>query len=128
MSSLRVKLIWFSFLDVEDISFVVNYDFPAMSEDYIHRIGRTGRMNKKGTAYTFFTPGNMKQARDLIAVLKEANQEIHPKLYEMQDMANSLFGGKYKGKKYKILLKFIFSVKLTYLFVVLNRGDNIVWE
>jgi superfamily II DNA/RNA helicase len=50
------------------------YDFHTMSEDYVHR--RTGRINKKGTAYTFFTPGNMKQARDLIAVLKEANQQI----------------------------------------------------
>ena len=87
-------------LDVDDISFVVNYDFPAMSEDYVHRIGRTGRMNKKGTAYTFFTPGNMKQARDLISVLKEANQQINPKLVEMQEMAGSMFGRGYKGRVY----------------------------
>lgn len=40
-------------LDVDDVSHVINYDIPASYEDYIHRIGRTGRQGKKGTAYTF---------------------------------------------------------------------------
>ncbi|MDO8487048.1 MAG: DEAD/DEAH box helicase [Candidatus Curtissbacteria bacterium] len=40
-------------LDIEDVSHVINYDMPASYDDYIHRIGRTGRMQKKGTALTF---------------------------------------------------------------------------
>lgn len=40
-------------LDIEDVSHVINYDLPNSYEDYIHRIGRTGRANKKGKALTF---------------------------------------------------------------------------
>jgi len=40
-------------LDINDVSHVINYDMPASYEDYIHRIGRTGRANKKGSALTF---------------------------------------------------------------------------
>ena len=43
-------------LDVDDIKFVINYDYPNNSEDYVHRIGRTGRKDNSGTAFTFFTP------------------------------------------------------------------------
>lgn len=43
------------FKDVRDITHVLNYDYPNNSEDYIHRIGRTGRAGAKGTAITFFT-------------------------------------------------------------------------
>ncbi len=40
-------------LDIPDVSHVINYDMPATMDDYTHRIGRTGRANKKGTALTF---------------------------------------------------------------------------
>ncbi len=40
-------------LDIEDVTHVINYDAPASYDDYIHRIGRTGRAGKKGTALTF---------------------------------------------------------------------------
>ncbi len=40
-------------LDIEDVSHVINYDMPASYDDYIHRIGRTGRAQKRGTALTF---------------------------------------------------------------------------
>ncbi|XP_055602221.1 uncharacterized protein LOC129751011 [Uranotaenia lowii] len=70
-------------LDVEDVKFVINYDYPSNSEDYVHRIGRTGRSNNTGTAYTLFTNGNANKAGDLINVLREANQVINPKLMEM---------------------------------------------
>ena len=40
-------------LDIDDVSHVINYDLPATYDDYIHRIGRTGRANKKGSAFTF---------------------------------------------------------------------------
>lgn len=76
-------------LDVDGIKFVINFDYPQNSEDYIHRIGRTGRSESKGTSYAFFTDGNMKQARDLVAVLREANQEIDPKLQAMANRAGN---------------------------------------
>ena len=40
-------------LDIQDVSHVINYDMPASYDDYIHRIGRTGRADKKGIALTF---------------------------------------------------------------------------
>ncbi|KAF7220664.1 probable ATP-dependent RNA helicase DDX5 [Nothobranchius furzeri] len=80
-------------LDVEDVKFVINFDYPNNSEDYIHRIGRTARSQKTGTAYTFFTPNNMRQAGDLISVLREANQAINPKLIQMAEER----GGRSRG-------------------------------
>ncbi|XP_066582487.1 ATP-dependent RNA helicase p62-like isoform X2 [Prorops nasuta] len=70
-------------LDVDDVKYVINFDYPSSSEDYIHRIGRTGRSQCTGTSYAFFTPQNGRQAKDLINVLKEANQVINPKLSEL---------------------------------------------
>uniref|UniRef100_A0A8C4PZ88 RNA helicase n=1 Tax=Eptatretus burgeri TaxID=7764 RepID=A0A8C4PZ88_EPTBU len=72
-------------LDVDDVKFVINYDYPNNSEDYVHRIGRTGRSSKTGTAYTFFTPGNGRQASELVSVLREASQAINPKLLAMAE-------------------------------------------
>lgn len=43
-------------LDIDDITHVINYDLPKFSEDYIHRIGRTGRAGKTGTAISFVLP------------------------------------------------------------------------
>ncbi len=55
----------------------------------MHRIGRTGRCDKKGISYTFFTYGNSKYAKDLIKVMEEAGQNVNPQLYEMADMAKN---------------------------------------
>uniref|UniRef100_A0A914XQU8 Helicase C-terminal domain-containing protein n=1 Tax=Plectus sambesii TaxID=2011161 RepID=A0A914XQU8_9BILA len=77
-------------LDVDDIKFVINYDYPQCSEDYVHRIGRTGRCDKQGTAYTFFSYSNAKNARELIKILEEARQTIPPQLYEMQGMKGAM--------------------------------------
>jgi ATP-dependent RNA helicase DBP3 len=45
-------------LDIPDVEVVINYSFPLTTEDYVHRIGRTGRAGKKGVAHTFFTQQN----------------------------------------------------------------------
>ncbi|CAJ0582141.1 unnamed protein product, partial [Mesorhabditis spiculigera] len=82
-------------LDVDDIKYVINYDYPNNSEDYVHRIGRTGRRDKKGTAHTYFTPQNAPKARDLIKVLEEAKQVVPPELYEMQGRGG---GGQSRGR------------------------------
>lgn len=80
-------------LDVKDVGVVVNYDMPAgvnAVEDYVHRIGRTGRAGAKGKAYTFFTNGDKKSATQLVEVLTKAGQEVPS---ELQAMARPRFGG-----------------------------------
>jgi ATP-dependent RNA helicase DeaD len=42
-------------IDVTTISHIINYDIPQSSDDYVHRVGRTGRMGREGVAYTFVT-------------------------------------------------------------------------
>lgn len=43
-------------IDISDVTLIINYDVPEFSDDYVHRVGRTGRMGKEGVAYTFVTP------------------------------------------------------------------------
>ena len=83
-------------IDVSDIKYVINFDFPNNTEDYIHRIGRTARAKKTGTAYSFFTKNNAKQAKELIEIIKEAKQPVPPRLYEMVDMAKQMMHMKRK--------------------------------
>jgi ATP-dependent RNA helicase RhlE len=52
-------------IDVDGISHVVNYDFPMHSEDYVHRIGRTGRAHAIGDAISFITPEDQGSLRSL---------------------------------------------------------------
>jgi len=40
-------------IDIDNVTHVINYDVPGSYDDYVHRIGRTGRMGKKGVALTF---------------------------------------------------------------------------
>lgn len=86
--------LFFAFLDIDDIEYVINYDFPNQTEDYIHRIGRTARSNKKGTAFTFFTPKNYKQAGDLVDILEEAGQQANPELLRMAGGSCRFRGGR----------------------------------
>ncbi|KAI2687978.1 hypothetical protein CBS147332_5864 [Penicillium roqueforti] len=84
--------------DVRDITHVLNYDYPNNSEDYVHRIGRTARAGAKGTAITFFTTDNSKQARDLITILTEAKQQVDPRLAEMVRFGGGGGGGRWGGR------------------------------
>lgn len=63
-------------LDVAEIRFVINYDFPTNIEDYIHRVGRTGRAGRDGVSYTFFSKNDDRHAFKLIDILEEANQVV----------------------------------------------------
>ena len=89
----------FNFLDIPDINFVVNFDYPNSGEDYIHRIGRTARAQRTGTAYTFFTYSNGKNAAELVSVMQEAKQVVPPKL---QDLARNSYGGR-KRSMYRLV-------------------------
>ncbi|KAJ1414342.1 WW domain [Sesbania bispinosa] len=70
-------------LDIKDIRVVINYDFPTGIEDYVHRIGRTGRAGATGVSYTFFSEQDWKHAGDLIKVLEGANQHVLPELRQL---------------------------------------------
>ncbi|KAJ9652661.1 ATP-dependent RNA helicase dbp2 [Neophaeococcomyces mojaviensis] len=85
-------------IDVRDITHVLNYDYPNNSEDYVHRIGRTARAGRNGTAITLFTTENAKQARDLIGILQEAKQQIDPRLAEMGRYSGGGGGGSRYGR------------------------------
>ncbi len=52
-------------IDVKDIALVVNYDVPEYAEDYVHRIGRTGRAGKEGHAITFIMPSQSDKLRKI---------------------------------------------------------------
>lgn len=58
-------------IDVTEISHVINYDIPDTADAYTHRIGRTGRADESGDAFTFATPEDDKMVRDIERVLGE---------------------------------------------------------
>ncbi|ORZ35125.1 P-loop containing nucleoside triphosphate hydrolase protein [Catenaria anguillulae PL171] len=79
-------------LDFDEIKHVINFDMPKEIEDYVHRIGRTGRRGRTGVATTFI---NAEQCSpqillDLKYLLKEASQKIHPFLLSIEDPAEAI--------------------------------------
>ncbi|USW58039.1 Putative ATP-dependent RNA helicase DEAD-box, Helicase superfamily 1/2, ATP-binding protein [Septoria linicola] len=79
-------------LDIPNVMHVVNYDLPTDIDDYVHRIGRTGRAGNTGISTAFFNRGNRGVVRDLLDLLKEANQEV-PSFLETIAREGSGFGG-----------------------------------
>jgi len=71
-------------LDVKNLPYVINYDFPSRLETYIHRIGRTGRLAADGYAYSFFTRNLVPLASDLISLLAHHFQFIDPNLIKLE--------------------------------------------
>jgi len=63
-------------LDIKGVEHVINVSFPLTVEDYVHRIGRTGRAGAPGNAHTFFTINDKGLAPGLIRVLEEAKQPV----------------------------------------------------
>lgn len=69
-------------LDIPNVEYVLNYSFPLTVEDYVHRIGRTGRGGKTGISHSFFTDFDKLLAGGLVGVLQEAGQEVPQDLYQ----------------------------------------------
>lgn len=63
-------------LDIPNVKHVINYDLPNDIEEYVHRIGRTGRVGNIGRATSFFTEKNRNLLRDMTDLLVEAKQEV----------------------------------------------------
>jgi len=82
-------------IDVKDLALVLNYDFPQNCEDYIHRVGRTGRAGASGTAITFFNARNdAKHSRKLITLLEKNNQEVPQQLRSLASNGRYSGGGR----------------------------------
>ncbi|KAJ6427966.1 hypothetical protein OIU84_023385 [Salix udensis] len=79
-------------LDIPHVAHVVNFDLPNDIDDYVHRIGRTGRAGNSGLATAFFNEGNASLARPLSELMQEANQEVPAWLSRYA--ARPSFGGK----------------------------------
>ncbi|ONK65591.1 uncharacterized protein A4U43_C07F38660 [Asparagus officinalis] len=63
-------------LDIPHVAHVINFDLPNDIDDYVHRIGRTGRAGKSGLATAFFNEDNANLARPLAGLMQESNQEV----------------------------------------------------
>jgi len=79
-------------LDIPLIQHVINYDLPQVPEDYIHRIGRTGRAGKEGSALTFITPNDR-------SMWNSINKLINPNFKISQNSQRRIFKNKKKFKK-----------------------------
>lgn len=71
-------------LDIKNIVLVINYYCPNHVEDYVHRVGRTGRAGQKGTAVTFISHDEAKYSSELIKALKLGNNEVPEELEELE--------------------------------------------
>ncbi|OLL24608.1 ATP-dependent RNA helicase ded1 [Neolecta irregularis DAH-3] len=85
-------------LDIPNVTHVVNYDLPTDIDDYVHRIGRTGRAGNTGLSTAFFNRGNRGIVRDLLELLKEANQEVPAFLETVSRESSSFGGGRGRGR------------------------------
>ncbi|KAI3461878.1 hypothetical protein Pfo_018541 [Paulownia fortunei] len=82
-------------LDIPHVAHVVNFDLPNDIDDYVHRIGRTGRAGKTGLATAFFNENNSSLARPLADLMQESNQEVPAWLSRFA--ARSSFGRSRRG-------------------------------
>lgn len=94
-------------IDIPEVDYVVNYDLPDMLEDYIHRIGRTGRAGTSGFAVSFVTRDAVQQLRDIeslvkrsIPILELASYEADPSILTQASRRDKARGidAKPKGK------------------------------
>ncbi|WBU58926.1 DEAD/DEAH box helicase [Paracoccus albus] len=77
-------------LDIPAVSHVFNFDLPSHAEDYVHRIGRTGRAGRQGTAYSIATPADEKYLAGIENLVKQALPRANPpEGFSLSDAARS---------------------------------------
>eukprot|EP00930_Biecheleria_cincta_P068716 TRINITY_DN5649_c0_g4_i1.p1 TRINITY_DN5649_c0_g4~~TRINITY_DN5649_c0_g4_i1.p1 ORF type:complete len:486 (-),score=89.32 TRINITY_DN5649_c0_g4_i1:73-1530(-) len=87
-------------LDIKNVEIVVNYDPPSNMEDYVHRIGRTGRAGAKGRAWTMLYENDSGMAQQIMKVFRKSGQEPPPELREIAEgSVSSSWGGGGGGGK-----------------------------
>ena len=76
-------------LDVKDVDVVINYEMPLTFDDYVHRIGRTGRAGSKGHSYSFLHPQSEGfLVHDLMNFLQKAGQEVSAELLAVSNTSD----------------------------------------
>lgn len=86
-------------LDISNVGLVINYDMPKHMDDYVHRIGRTGRAGKRGAAIGFVNE-KCRYCTDLAALLRQANQDVPSWLSLLAKENSDNYANKGKGKGY----------------------------
>lgn len=74
-------------IDVDEVAYVVNYDVPTQAEDYVHRIGRTGRAGAEGFAVTFACPENKDELAAIEKLIKRPIPEIEVSGFNLEESA-----------------------------------------
>ncbi|XP_062334542.1 probable ATP-dependent RNA helicase DDX4 isoform X2 [Osmerus eperlanus] len=88
-------------LDIDHVQHVVNFDLPNNIDEYVHRIGRTGRCGNTGRAVSFFDPQNdIQLARSMVKVLSGAQQEVPSWLEELAFSAHGTSGFNPRGSTF----------------------------
>ena len=85
-------------LDIPNVTQVINYDLPTNTDDYVHRIGRTGRAGNTGAALAFCNEKNSGIVRELRDLLDENNQEVPAWLNQMCNYSGRGGGGRSSGR------------------------------
>jgi ATP-dependent RNA helicase RhlE len=85
-------------IDVKDISLVVNYDLPDNADDYVHRIGRTGRAGKSGHAISFAAPDQAEMMRDIEKLIESSVPVSQHSEEEFEPIASSGRGRSRRGR------------------------------
>lgn len=91
-------------LDIPNVMHVISFDLPSDIDDYVHRIGRTGRAGNTGLATAFFTKSNRLLAPPMVKLLSDAKQEVPEWLASMarnveaNPPPTSGFGGRGRGR------------------------------
>lgn len=96
-------------LDIPHVAHVINFDLPNDIDDYLHRIGRTGRAGNSGLATTFFNEGNRSIAKPLAELMHESNQEViawlqkivSRSLYDGGGLNRQFGGGRFGGRDFQ---------------------------
>lgn len=88
-------------LHVNDISYVINYDFPQSNEFYIHRIGRTGRAGASGKAITFIT--SPREKKQLMSIVRQKKYQLEPFSLPNKEQINQILEDKLLTKIIKIM-------------------------
>ena len=91
-------------LDIPNVKHVINFDMPSDIEEYVHRIGRTGRVGHTGLSTSFFNDKNRNISRDLTDILSDAKQEIPSWLESMGYQAQQHQAAKRAQKNRCLLL------------------------
>jgi len=85
-------------IHIPGLRHVVLYDFPPTLEQYVHRVGRTGRQQEKGTSYAFFTRNLAPIAPALVELLKSHDQSVDPHLEKFAEAAAKAMSAAANGK------------------------------